>query len=1237
MPSRLHKIYLVNAKISGSTTSGRITEIDARGGAAITGANGVGKTTMLQVIALFFGYSPGKLVQAGENTLPMLRFILPHPESAIIFEYDRGTDQEEICHVILRRESNSDVGEYRFVRGPMRKEMFTAQDETGVNIYLDDEGTRQVALKLGLGDGFSAKVSAAAYRSVILNTPTLGQDNVDRRKLALRYSFHHRALPHLDRLVAAVIKEHLDFDDFSAVAATIVLSNIEKTRPKEGSDKDNQIQLRQSRGQIEQWLRDRDAIERAIGLEPSVKAIRQMINEVRQMDITLGGFVSDCIQLTSINTKKKDQAKQDVAAAIQKRKDAQDGFDALSKALQDQIDEQGSNLALRKTEYSALWTQSEYLTDNDAKEWAAKTLELEGKRGNASAKAEVIKGINDTVNGVVNDYTNRIQRVEKETEERASVMLEEIETIRERYDAEESNLQDQEKQAIAALKEQQAPQLEHANAMRDQCIGAEALAEANIKNPVIDEELVARLDHARQTHVDNQSQVIDTQAAFSNAQSAFNASDMKWSRAQTLVDGQTVLLRTAESLVESIKSNLNPTEGSFHASLASGTDETWQQTLAKIIDPALLRRTDLHPHFTGEASALAFGWGLNLDAIDRPLWIDREDLKVQLEQASRDAQSARAKLTEAEQQFSLAADERSDAEKALDLHKAQLSVAKQKSNESEIQFKTLDSTVENARRNAKESARRQLLDARENLKKAKDSLKHLSSAFELQLTSTAETFEIQIQQAKERRDQLTQQVRDRVQTFRSEQADIVKQLRSDQEDELQSKGVDGKDLTRKQKELQTLQKEIEQIENHGAIARAWVNWLDEQGPNRLQDAKERMDAAEQALDDTRSALTAADQKHRSHLASIGKEESTANNALSTAEGQIKMLGEVANTLSDFAPMGVSTKTIHDLAGELKARAEVQLGTFKSKKRTLNSKSEDLELALCKGSSSTRDFVEGVMKEVATEANDLERTSHLVRVYDRIRTEVLVNVNTSLRTMLDGIRHHRSTISDFESEVKNFNNKLQTGLSMVSSKFQRFQDFQINVVSDLDQMDFVGKLKSLDDVISDHRARHQATYSIDIPSVQTANALRAFMGAISTGTTQIDLSEHITLSGSINDNGVFKTFHSAKELEKISSNGLTAIALISLLSGLLNVIRADYAIYIPWATDEVGRFDGPNFKHLMQMMAENKIDAITASPDLSTASYAYFAHRYVFCPQGLIAEYRDRNTGVTNSFNTEVAA
>jgi hypothetical protein len=258
----------------------------------------------------------------------------------------------------------------------MRKELLVALDVMGDMVFLDDEGTRQVAIRLGLGDDFGAKLKLAAYRAVILNAPSAGKDNTNRRNLAARFSFSRKALTHLDRLVAAVIKEHLDFDDFSEVAATIVMDRVGTDMGQ--SAKDKQLQLRQSRGQIEQWLRDRDAIERAIRLEPEVKLLRNVISEFRALDMKLGEKRTDCTKLTSINEDLLEQAQKDETALQERRTELQVAFSHKKTALEQAINQAQEASSHRTNAYNVLLRRKRYLEDHDATLWAQKTLDLDG-------------------------------------------------------------------------------------------------------------------------------------------------------------------------------------------------------------------------------------------------------------------------------------------------------------------------------------------------------------------------------------------------------------------------------------------------------------------------------------------------------------------------------------------------------------------------------------------------------------------------------------------------------------------------------------------------------------------------------------------------------------------------------------------------------------------------------------------------------------------------------------------
>lgn len=83
---QLCRMLLINAGTTMHVSSAHITAIDPRGGAAVLGDNGVGKTTTLRFLPLFFGHLPSQIVAAGHGQEAMIRFVIPTDGSAIAFE-----------------------------------------------------------------------------------------------------------------------------------------------------------------------------------------------------------------------------------------------------------------------------------------------------------------------------------------------------------------------------------------------------------------------------------------------------------------------------------------------------------------------------------------------------------------------------------------------------------------------------------------------------------------------------------------------------------------------------------------------------------------------------------------------------------------------------------------------------------------------------------------------------------------------------------------------------------------------------------------------------------------------------------------------------------------------------------------------------------------------------------------------------------------------------------------------
>jgi Protein of unknown function (DUF3584)/UvrD-like helicase C-terminal domain/Helicase conserved C-terminal domain len=310
MTYQMRRMVLVNLGTNQRTPSGLFTEIDPRGSAAVVGANGVGKTTTLRLIPLFFGHLPSQIMSSGKGQEAMLRFVLPMAQSAIVFEYQRGPSESDDVRlaVIRRRQDGGDAPEYRFFHCGFRPELFSADGN-----FLDDE--QSIAAARDLGVSFTSKLSGAEYRSVILGLRANSKDAMKLRRLSNDFAFGPKPLPNLDRLVAAMIKDHVNFGDLVQVAVGMVH---EQLGDDVGADR-NKMALKQSKGSIARWLVDRDACAEAVKLRPRFVALSSDISLYAKQESILRSLRSDVRALLSTRSQEKEKLAGSLQRAIDER------------------------------------------------------------------------------------------------------------------------------------------------------------------------------------------------------------------------------------------------------------------------------------------------------------------------------------------------------------------------------------------------------------------------------------------------------------------------------------------------------------------------------------------------------------------------------------------------------------------------------------------------------------------------------------------------------------------------------------------------------------------------------------------------------------------------------------------------------------------------------------------------------------------------------------------------------
>ena len=332
-----------------------------------------------------------------------------------------------------------------------------------------------------------------------------------------------------------------------------------------------------------------------------------------------------------------------------------------------------------------------------------------------------------------------------------------------------------------------------------------------------------------------------------------------------------------------------------------------------------------------------------------------------------------------------------------------------------------------------------------------------------------------------------------------------------------------------------------------------------------------------------------------------------------------MLKTLDESFSGYVPRHTSIVDTHILIPELRGQIYGQRGHLATLRNSIANGLRHLREILTAKESTVKDLVEKSLIEFHGQS-EIRQAEELCSVFNQIGRQIATDVNSNVLTVLENIGQFRNKIETFETEVGRFNKKLQAGMDAVTM-FARLRDFKISVITDFDALGFMKKLKALDDVIRFHRAQVGIDTTRELPPESTASALRDFMSVIGNdGTLEIDMASHITLSGSVTVNGQVKQFKRDSDLDHISSNGLNAIILITLLSGMLNMIRGSEKIYIPWVSDEVGKFDPQNFHTLMKMLKDNHIDVVTASPKLTISEFRHFARCYRFGDRGSIAIY-----------------
>lgn len=1223
---QLCRMVLINAGTNMHVPSGRITAVDPRGGAAVLGDNGVGKTTTLRIVPLFFGHLPSQIVAAGHGQEAMVRFVLPTDASAIAFEYQRGSDAEDDLRlaVIRRRADDPDVPFYRLYRSGFRKELFVDEGR-----FLSDDESQLKATELNIPT--TGKLTTSEYRSVILRTPAVSKEREKLRRFAVEWSFGPKQLDNLDRVVAAMVKKHINFADIVQVAVSLVQHDL-----GQGAER-AKLTFKQGKAPIERWLRNREACAEAFRLAPEFAELDDDLRDHRAAEARYRACRADVAALTVARVQEAAELKATLEGLAAKRTVELEAEGLKRTELSQAAAAAASESSAAKAAFDEAYLQARRFETGKAADWEKLVEELPGLK----ARVQTLESQIAAAEAVQSEATARYARLQEEAKSRTSEQCLALERTkaphRERLSEAHRQIAEAETEALKLCDEEAVARRQELDDRLEPLQEQRGTWEARQSSPSASEEALREAQEAETRLERHLSDVNQVQQVAGTAQTELQAATHAFEGQETELRKARSDLASAKAQLAGAQARLSPPEGTFLAALRSHPVDDWKRTLAKVVNPELLGRDDLDAAAVEDTANTLYGWRLNTGVIGAPDWADDALARQSVETAKAQVASAEVRVLEQEVELGRRSRSRDDATLRVQTSQARLAVLNGQTEERRNQRDLARQRVDTEKKNARERAAAELAKVRmaiEELKKQRQTL-----GVE-QVTSRAgikKAHDKQRAEAQRLCDEAVSAIDAQAARLQQELEVTLRGLTEQLNEHLNSAGVDVQRLTRLRGEVGGLRKDIREREDHQALVEAWRAWLQAGGTTRVETLRA---AAARAAEGSRVAAAkvtefeqAAEKSVREFNATVALHE----RRQSDVADEIKVLQELDEGFGDYLASGASVIDPKTSARDLRSKVRTARTEIDKLEEGINRRTSTLRQALTAKNSLVKELVDTTLEQESSADDVISRASALSRSYRQVGPQVANDVNLTLRTLLANIGAFQKAIQAFEREVSAFNRRLQEGLTEVKC-FERVKDLRLDIVTNFEGLGFYKKLSRMEEVVRQHASEVGKDYTRELPPDETARALGDFMSVLGAdGNVEVNLSQHITLKGSVSNNGQHKEFKRASELENISSEGLTSLVLITLMTALLNTIRGTEPVHVPWVTDEVGKFDPKNFRALMQMLRDNRIDVVTASPELGPTQQAMFAQRYLFEDRGRIREYRPLESVVAAAASAEEEA
>ncbi|WP_200388656.1 ATP-binding protein [Thiocapsa imhoffii] len=1172
-----------------SYSPGRVVEFPLTGGAVLTGRNGRGKTTLLQLVPIFYGENPSRIVGTETNRLDFNGYYLPRLTSYICFEYLR---RDVPCMVILHASQQGGERRYRFVRSPYRADLFVLPD--GINILQVPDLRRHFKLKGVIHT--EAISSVSEYRAIIQGKAGGGKAGQRQRALVADYacvgSGHH--LTHIEKIVSGMFLRRTDFQDLQRMVVSCI------------ADTDAEIALSTERRKIASWP------EHYLAYTGAMDEARPM-NEVLEREARLVAVESELGRLHArvlrLLTHLEDAAAENRRVRARRATEAQaeeQDHRRTAEGIRNRRDTAGLEAKDQEDRATALDRQHADWLNRDLPAKAALLLrepELRDLRGRLQRRREALLGEQEQISfkyeRLLNDLDRRHTQAEKTTSEARTALFQ-------AFEPRLKTLETEARTDLAGLRATHAAERQILDARlqetRERKGEYRQLARAPQSDPALVEirdakraavETLEREWQAADRAVRDGREVLD-QAKASHQEHEKHLQRLQQQGGELDQRRQTCLLQQS------------PGESTLLHFLRSHRSD-WVFDIAKVVREDLLVRTDLDPELIDTLPTL-YGVGLDLGQVDAHLAADEAGLRRAIADIEDQQAAVDALRTQAERALAECERERRQSDERLSLAGAELRMTETRLASAREELKAAQHQVNRSLAAAAGRAKAQLAEVEQAVQALQAELRELDhrngeaiQAREDQLAQDREALETQRQTALAAHD--SEQVE-----RRRRQGEERNGIELERDRALGAAGVDTAALARLEQEVTGVEKDIARIDQSRTEVSQWQLWARNDWPRR--DEYARAAQAARALESAaRADLTAEERRWSARTAEHDAALHHQDREHEQLERELAAIRKRLDGFRAYPPDPQVQAEPYDPGWSLEAlaaQANANQTQAAAQLQAIGTLVEGIKRAFSARRDTPPDqFYESHRATLGPDASARAWIpifkSWFDSEHDAYRRTLAVEANQIAGAI---VAFHRD-MDAFHRKTQQFNRELQQSLDE-NLGFESVSRVTVEVKSVIRELEYWGPIETM---AEDHRAWLRLE-GHDLPPPEFAATLRTLLEhwEVREG-IRAALPSLIRIQGEVVENGQARTFRKAADLERVSSHGLSYLILCVIFIAFINRIRRQAKVEVVWALDELKDLDLGNIEALLTILKRNAITLVSAFPDPDADVLALFRHRF----------------------------